>query len=139
MSKIAVLIVDDEEADRYILKRQLNKTEQISKIFEEADGQAAIEFFTAYEQHRTADPDHYPPLIVFLDINMPRLNGHEFLEAFEQIRKENDLASVVVMMFSSSERGDDIDQALRHEFVADYLVKGQFSVSDLQHKIQAVL
>ena len=40
------------------------------------------------EENRAKHPQDYPPLVIFLDINMPLLNGFEFLEQFKPIRIE---------------------------------------------------
>jgi CheY-like chemotaxis protein len=135
VKKNAVMIVDDEEVDRYVLRRQLKLCKPITRIFESSDGSDALEFFRRYERNFRMYPDEYPPLIVFLDINMPKVNGHEFLAKFAALREDEELQSVNIIMFSSSERTDDIDHAMRYDFVADYLVKGQFSTEELYGKI----
>ncbi len=139
MTKHAVLIVDDEEIDRYVLKRKLKQNAAISRVFEESDGGDALEFFRCYDRNAQAYPDEFPPLIVFLDIDMPKINGHQFLERFSQLREDEGLQNVSVVMFSSSERTDDIQKALSYEFVADYLVKGKFSTDELNGKIASFL
>lgn len=139
MTSNAVLVVDDSEPDRYVLKRQLKRTGLVGRVFEEEDGQSAIEFFIEYEENRRAFPDDYPPIIVFLDINMPRKNGHQFLAEFDDVRKSSDLNALTIMMFSSSDRDDDRGEAMAYEFVADYLVKGEFSTQDLAKKIAPYL
>ena len=136
---VAILIVDDNETDRYLLTRQIRKTELVDKIFEVRDGDEALEFFIDHEEKRAEYPEEFPPLLVFLDVNMPRVDGFEFLEAFEKIREQNGLESVVMMMFSTSERKEDVERALTFEFVSDYLVKGRYGSDDLASRIRALL
>ncbi|MEL6532541.1 MAG: response regulator, partial [Pseudomonadota bacterium] len=64
-------------------------------------------------------------------INMPRVNGFEFLEKFNAIRND-ELGETVVVMFTSSPRDDDARRALAWDFVDGYLVKGDFATDDLQ-------
>ncbi|MEM7558366.1 MAG: hypothetical protein AAF394_04530 [Planctomycetota bacterium] len=58
------------------------------RFFEESDGRAALEFLTDYEVNQAKYGNVYPPIIVFLDINMPRMNGLEFLDEFSNLREE---------------------------------------------------
>lgn len=133
--RVPVLIVDDNEADRYLLSRQLAETELVGRIFEAQDGDEALSFFLEREHKAMEFPDDYPPKFVFLDINMPRLDGYEFLAEFDKIRGTNELESVVIMMFSSSEQLEDRKRAMAFDFVSDYFVKGQFSSEQLASRI----
>lgn len=92
-----------------------------------------------YETNSKNYADEYPPLIVFLDVNMPKLNGFQFLEGFEKARAKHDLSAVVVMMFSTSSSQEDKELALNYEYVKDYLVKGDFSSEKLASRITPYL
>jgi CheY-like chemotaxis protein len=137
MNAISVLIIDDNEADRYLFTCKLNKTSLVSYVFECEDGREAIEFFENTTKNQICHPEDYPPAILFLDLNMPRMTGHEFLTAFKTLREKLALEPIVIMMFSSSTLQSDIDDSLQHEFVQDYLIKGEFSVDELKQKIQS--
>lgn len=139
MNKIPVLIIDDNEADRYLLSRQLNDTNLEIHIFEKHDGASALEFLTDYEKNRTLYPDLFPPAIIFLDINMPLVNGWEFLDKFSVLRNEIAIDSCVVIMFTSSERQEDVDKVFSFDFVKDYLVKGKFTHEELENKIKSIM
>lgn len=139
MHDIAALIVDDSEEDRYLLARQLAETELVSTIIEKANGLEALDFFKEHEKNRVLYPNAFPPLLVFLDINMPLIGGYEFLEAFDPLRKEIKAESSVVLMFTSSEQEVEKKKAMTYEFVKDYLVKGKFTSSQLRNKIEELL
>ncbi|MFK7863105.1 MAG: response regulator [Pseudohongiellaceae bacterium] len=139
MNNIAALIVDDSEEDRYLLSRQLSETKLVSEVIEKENGQQALLFFREHEKNRMLYPDAFPPLLVFLDINMPLINGYEFLKEFEPLRKEIQAESSVVLMFTSSEKNEEEAQAMAYDFVKDYLVKGKFSSQQLREKIQKLL
>lgn len=138
MKKIAVLIVDDNEDDRYLLKRELSKTNLNIEVFEESDGEDALTFFEKNNTMREKYPGIYPPLVIFLDINMPIVDGFSFLEAFTVLREKLNLYSSVVMMFSSSARPSDVEKALSYDFVSDYLTKGAFDIDALASKIKTL-
>jgi CheY-like chemotaxis protein len=59
------------------------------------------------------------PLIILLDLNMPRLNGLEFLDV---LREDPELKSAIVFVLTQSTRREDIEAAYDRQ-VAGYLVK----------------
>tara|TARA_B110000211_G_scaffold183541_1_gene208023 strand:- start:139 stop:573 length:435 start_codon:yes stop_codon:yes gene_type:complete len=141
MTKIKppVLIIDDDEVDRYILKRLIKEAQLELRIFEKTDGQEALDFLEDYDANKKKYPDEFPPIIIFLDINMPRVNGIQFLNAFAQLRVKIDISTCVIMMFSTSEREEDKANIMAHEFVKDYLVKGAFTSQQLKEKVLKVI
>lgn len=132
--KIKTMIVDDNEHDRYILKRHLKRCSFEAEISEATDGFGAIEYFEA--DHPQTE-DGYPPDIIFLDINMPRVTGFEFLAHFATLRGAKNLGATVVVMFTSSPRQDDKDRAAQWGFVSNFLVKGDFETADLERIVAA--
>lgn len=138
MKKMSVLIIDDSEIDRYILTRQLNEI-GVDGIFECADGAEALTFLQEREKNQQAYPDKFPPVVIFLDINMPLVGGFEFLESFANIREELAYQSSVIMMYSSSEHPDEKAKALKYEYVTDYVVKGSVSAEQLKEKLETLL
>lgn len=138
MKSINVLIVDDSELDRYILRRQLTAL-GVENIVEKNDGSTALAYLEDYDRNYRLFPGKFPPLIIFLDINMPNVDGFDFLEAFAKIRMQFDLRSCVVAMYSSSERSEDKERAMKYEFVSRYLVKGDMTELFLDETIQALV
>lgn len=137
--KIPILIVDDNQVDRYVLVRLLKKTTMEFTVFEEKNGADAVEFFSCYQDKQQEDPDNYPPAVIFLDINMPLMNGLEFLQRFEQLRKGNALSSISVLMLSGAEIEAEREKALKYDFVKDYIVKSNISSQLLKERIQSVI
>ena len=137
MKNISVLIVDDCRIDRYILKRQLKKIGNV-EVIEKDDGSSALDFLENYEENRTLYGDNFPPIIIFLDINMPEIGGFEFLEKFAELRKRLALMSCVIMMYSSSERVEDKERAASFDFVKSYLTKGETDIEGLKQKIDSL-
>ncbi|GAC26090.1 response regulator receiver protein [Paraglaciecola mesophila KMM 241] len=137
MKSVKVLIVDDSELDRYILRRQL-KVLGVDKVEEKDDGSTALDYLRDYERNIRLHPDKYPPIVIFLDINMPKVNGFDFLKEFAILRTQLAILSCVVVMYSSSERREDKERALKYEFVQRYLVKGELNEEVLDETIQAL-
>jgi len=133
-----ILIVDDDEVDRYVLKRLVKASGLDLTIFEKMDGKEALDFFEDYEENKRKHPESYPPILIFLDINMPRVNGIEFLEKFSHLRKIIEIDYCVIIMFSSSEREEDKKKIMAYDFVKDYVVKGTLTAEELKAKILSV-
>jgi len=138
MSKISVLIVDDNEVDRYLLKRQLKETKLDVAVFEKENGKEALDFFNVYDENRENHPGLFPPLVVFLDINMPLVNGFEFLSKYGPLRSKHNIEAGFIMMFSSSESPLDRKKALEFDYVKGYLTKGKFSSEELKELISSL-
>lgn len=117
-----ILLVDDDEITNFINTDIISSmciTENI-KICE--NGREAIN----YLEKAYANPPHegfLPPDIIFLDLNMPVMNGFEFLKEYQN-RFGNTSYCKVIIMLTTSLRGEDIDYALKlKSTVTDYLEK----------------
>jgi CheY-like chemotaxis protein len=113
MTSIPVLLVDDSEPDRLFASIVLGRSGRPLEVREfESAADALAELATAPQ----------PPTIILLDINMPGMDGFDFLRAFEQLPEERRRGTSVVML-SSSPLDSDRDRALSHASVKDYMVK----------------
>lgn len=112
MSAPCILMVEDDELDRFILRRALLKRWPRARLIEAGDGLDAIAVLNALEGT--------PPDLIMLDINMPRMGGLEFLEAYYA---DGGHAVPIVMMLTSSNREDDRHAAGRYPCVREYLIK----------------
>lgn len=135
----AVLVVDDSEPDRFLLKRLIKQGNIAHNVFEAKDGEEALEFFNNYEDHSRTYPGHFPPRIVFLDINMPRVDGFEFLEAFEALRVHNPFSTVVFLLVTSSQRPEDKERAAKYEVVKGFIPKLPSSGEELAAIVKQAL
>jgi CheY-like chemotaxis protein len=96
-----LLLVDDDKDDQDIFRTALAEVAQ-SVVFATANnGEEAL--------RQLSDGMAYPDLI-FLDINMPILNGFDTLV---QIKKQDRLRHIPVFIYSTSVRPEDIEKALR--------------------------
>ena len=133
------MIIDDNEVDRYLLTRHLKKTGIVGKIFEADDGTSAIEFFDNYQSNKQKNPNDFPPVVLFLDVNMPLMDGFEFLDKFTDIRQSIKDQSIVVMMFTSSDNDEEKQRALSYPFVKGFISKSNVNSELLKDKIQSVV
>lgn len=133
----SLMVVDDVEADRYLLKRDLEKIGYDGEIYEAENGQEALDFLLDFDSNSQRHR-HFPPEVIFLDINMPLLDGFGFLERFNQIvKKDSRYKAIVIMLFTSSGQGEDIERSKQYESVRDYLLKGEINHETLRELVLA--
>ncbi len=118
----SVMIIDDNVGDVEIASYYLKASGRYKYILSASDGVEALRMFKDYEASRKGCPEGFPPLIVLLDINMPRMNGFEFLEAYQALKVSSD-EPVVMVMVTSSKFPADIERATQNPLVARYLTK----------------
>jgi len=110
MKTISVFLVEDNPADQLLAREIILAAHPDTRITVVEDGEKAIDAVEHWSK-----PDS--PDVVFLDLNLPRINGHEVLE---HIKKRNPHIPVIILTGSNSER--DIERARRYN-IADYIIK----------------
>jgi CheY-like chemotaxis protein len=112
-----ICIVDDDEIYTFLLKKALKKLDICNEISIYINGQEAIDSIKQIIETNQILPD-----IILLDINMPLLDGWEFLD--EYIKIKNKLTKEIsIYIASSSISIGDINKAKDHKEVIDFLVK----------------
>ena len=119
----SVLIVDDNPHDVRLTKKMLEKSGRFECVYAVSDGVEALALFQGYQASRTQFQDAFPPLLILLDINMPFMDGFEFLNAYTSLDPEMRGQGSLVVMLTSSSHGRDRQRALDHPAVMDYVVK----------------
>lgn len=131
-----VLIVDDSDDDRFILKRYLGKTGLSLVVLEAVGGREALDVLTTpLAVLQVANPDISFPVTLFLDINMPLMNGWEFVEELGKRDDEVQLKPNVVIMYSTSDTDLEKKKAKSYKAIANYLVKGESTPENLRETI----
>lgn len=110
-----LLVVEDNDLDVELLERGLRKAKTPAKLTRARDGEEALHLLAADENR----DDLARPFLVLLDINMPRMNGHEFLA---RLRANEGLKDTPVFVFTTSSSRNDIDRAYSHN-ANGYIVK----------------
>ena len=110
-------IIDDDRVYHFILTSIINKNKLADSILSFMDGEEAIQYFTNNKTEHEKIPD-----IVFLDINMPIMDGWMFLEEYAHIKKDI-TKKTVIFMVSSSVNPIDIKRAGKISEINDYILK----------------
>ncbi|MCF2948245.1 response regulator [Paraglaciecola aquimarina] len=117
MKNSPILIIEDSEIDQYIAKYMIKKFDENIDVLQAFDGQEALEVLTILPRQ---------PVVILLDINMPRMNGHEFLKEYTASNIEKTSIAILTSSFQQSDK----DQCLKFTCVKKYITK-PFEVSDL--------
>ena len=118
----SILIIDDNDGDRLLAQLAIEDANATEKIFFSKDGQEAIDFLLD-ENNKEIEGDKFPPALIFLDINMPRMNGFEFLQEYEKLKKDKHYECVVICMLTSSLNPKDIERSNKFSSVKNFYPK----------------
>jgi len=115
LNKRRILIIDDNEIDSFILERVLADTHFDCQIHIEEWGEDGLAYLNNVSLEQLPD-------IIFLDINMPAMNGFEFMQHFYQLPDSiKNFCKVVLVTTSNHPR--DREQALNDPLIYGYLLK----------------
>lgn len=114
-AKINLLLVDDDDVATESVMRSLARCEMNPEVVTAEHGLEALDIL----QGRHPDKHIHKPYLVLLDLNMPRMNGFEFLE---NLRADDKLRDAVVFVLTTSDADTDRTRAY-HENIAGYMVK----------------
>ncbi|WP_244867865.1 response regulator [Vannielia litorea] len=118
-----LVLIEDDDGDAKAVVRALKKSHIANPIHRLRDGVEALAFLRG--EGPTPPPEQY---VLLLDINMPRMNGHEFLA---KLRSDPRLNRAVVFMLSTSEDETDVFRAYDQN-VAGYIIKGRAGADFLE-------
>ena len=112
-----VLLIDDDEATNLVNKMVVNKLDCAESVEIAYNGQEALDFLKS-----TTDGKYPQPDLIILDINMPVMDGWEFLEEYNQLN-DDQLGRVVVTMLTTSLNPEDKAKADNSPNINDFLNK----------------
>jgi len=112
-----VLLVDDNDTDNFISKRIIEITKFAKRVEVRNSGKSALE----YLEKAQANPSELPD-VIFLDINMPIVDGFVFLFEFEMF-PDNIKNKCKIIILSSSNNKRDIAKIVDNEYVIKFITK----------------
>jgi CheY-like chemotaxis protein len=119
MKKIikCIMLVDDNQDDNFFHEREIKKNDISTNVIAKNTGLEALEYLKSKK-----DITHCQPDLIFLDINMPGMNGWEFLKEYNRLDKKLQ-SKVIIIMLTTSDNPDDEARSKTWDFVSDYITK----------------
>ena len=109
-----ILVIDDDDVSAETVSRALKKVPGKFHVISACDGRDGLEVLRGNTERKLSRP-----YLILLDLNMPRMNGFEFLE---QLRGDDGLRDSVVFVLTTSDADADRTRAYREQ-IAGYMVK----------------
>lgn len=109
-----ILLVDDDDDDNFYHQIIINRMNIASRVDIAMNGIEALAYLKKENKN--------PPEIIFLDLNMPKMNGWEFLEQYQHLALDQK-AKVLVVILTTSANPDDIKRAKEVEDVTGFETK----------------
>jgi CheY-like chemotaxis protein len=94
----SILLIDDNPDDNFFHSRVIMKHDFAEHVVSKTSAAEALDYLSSSESET--------PALIFLDINMPGMNGWEFLKEYKKLSMKLD-RHVIVIMLSTSENPDD--------------------------------
>jgi len=112
-----VMLVDDNDTDNFISRRIIEITKFAGEVVIKNSGKSALEYL---EENK--NEIHKLPDLIFLDINMPIVDGFVFLYEFEKFSDTvKDKCKIIIL--SSSDNKRDIDKIVNNDYVIKFITK----------------
>ncbi|MBI1241516.1 response regulator [Umezakia ovalisporum] len=113
-----LLVIEDSDEDFEALCRVMKKQAVLNPVFRCSDGDEALDFL--YHAGAYSDCEKSPrPALILLDLNLPGTDGREILE---EIKQDENLRCIPVVVFTTSSNPKDIEICYRY-CVASYMLK----------------
>lgn len=112
----SVLLVDDDSINNFINERLIKKMDLTEEVNISLNGKEALEYLKKRSEEGKPSPE-----LILLDINMPVMDGFEFLEAFQKLEIP-DKNSIIIVMLTTSTNPSDTER-LENTGVEGYINK----------------
>jgi CheY-like chemotaxis protein len=109
--KRAILLIEDDVVDQMLLQRAIKGLGMKNRLYLAGDGEEALDFLNNGANEK--------PALIFLDLNMPKMNGIEFLKT---LKNDQNLRMIPVIILTTSKEDKDIRESFSLG-VAGYMVK----------------
>ncbi|ASV06189.1 hypothetical protein B2G47_09645 [Leptospira interrogans serovar Canicola] len=112
-----ILLIDDNQDDNFFHERVIYKGSYAEKVVTKQSGQEALIFL----KNKFNNIEPFPDLI-FLDINMPGMNGWEILEEYKKLDQEFQTSTIIIML-TTSDNPDDKNKFSHFGSTSDFKTK----------------
>ncbi|MCS7017979.1 MAG: response regulator [Cytophagales bacterium] len=119
----SVMLIDDNDIDNLINQKMLESANICENIYTHSGAKSAIEFLKNMEKLSKSLPNaRILPDLIFLDIDMPLMDGFQFLDQFDKLSAETKRHCQIIMLTSSINQ-QDVHKAKSYGYVKKYINK----------------
>jgi len=111
------MLIDDNPDDNFFHERVIKKNDFADTVIVMTTAKEALQYLQSRDTSRDALPD-----LIFLDINMPGMNGWDFLQDYSALEKHLQ-SRLVVIMLTTSENTDDYKRAIESKIPSSFKTK----------------
>jgi CheY-like chemotaxis protein len=127
--RLEILVVDDDDADALMIEEALETTATHTTVRRVVDGREALDYLRRIGKFAEANR----PDLILLDLNMPRMDGRETLEA---IKTDDHLKAIPVVILTTSGATPDILSSYQHR--ANAYVTKPFGLDEFETAVRQI-
>lgn len=117
-----VFCIDDDPVTLVLSDIVIKKSGFAKEVITAKNGKEGLDWFSAYFSKSNTTPKPSNPEVIFLDINMPVMNGWDFLEGY-LMKYAGRIPETKVVIVSSTVNPEDFLKANRYDIVIDFINK----------------
>jgi CheY-like chemotaxis protein len=112
-----IMLIDDSKDDNFIHQRVIKRSGLVKTIITKYSALEALQYLEQKHTHQDEHPD-----LIFLDVNMPGMNGWEFLVEYGELDKELQ-GKALICMLTTSENPDDKERLMHFNLISEFMTK----------------
>ncbi|MBV5315508.1 MAG: response regulator [Prolixibacteraceae bacterium] len=114
---MCIMLVDDNKNDNFFHEREIKKTHLETIVVPMESGAKALEYLNSMNESGNINP-----ILIFLDINMPGMDGWGFLDEYSKLDKVIQ-SGIIIVMLTTSDNTETKARAMSWSSVSDYITK----------------